>query len=114
LLHLSPFTASRFRAQLGRMLWIVRPEVPLNPTYRPNFLLDHEHVRRLSAIHTRTIFRLNTWQIKSLIPPGRDVGGGKSVRSSDRNEMEAFVKIEPSNKLSFVIHDCTNRTRKRS
>src|SRR5438105_1605594 len=26
--------------------------------------------------------------------------------------MEAFIKIEFSNRLSSVIHDCTNRTRK--
>src|ERR1700722_9034121 len=55
---------SGFRAQLARVLWIVIPEVPLNPTYRPSFLLDHEHVRRFRAIYTRTIFRLNAKQIK--------------------------------------------------
>jgi len=56
------------------------------------FLLDHEHVRRLSAIHTRTVFRLNPRQIESLIPPGRDVRGRKpfskkrKVGSSERSE----------------------------
>ena len=68
---------SRFRAQLARMLWIVKPEVPLNPTYRPNFLLDHEHVRRLVPSTRGPYFASTPEQIKSLIPPSRNVGGGK-------------------------------------
>jgi len=68
---------TRLRAQFICMVRIVRPEIPLNPAYRPTLLFDHEYVRRLNATHTRTIFRLNAWQVKSLIPPSRDVGGGK-------------------------------------
>ena len=56
---------------------IVTPEVPLNPTNGPVFLLNHEYVRWLSAIDARSIFRLDTRQIEVLIPPHSYVGSGE-------------------------------------
>ena len=59
------------------MFWIGSPEIPLNPANWPAFLLDHKYVRRLGAINTRAVFRLNTRQITALIPPSSHVGGGE-------------------------------------
>jgi hypothetical protein len=104
---------SGFRAQLARVLWIVMPEVPLNPTYRRNFLLDHEHVRRFSAIYTRTIFRFNTRQIILLVPPDGHVGGGEPFL--DQGEVASFkwpewdgsqhqIATSPSSGASHHVH----------
>jgi hypothetical protein len=68
---------SRFRSELSGMLWVVSPEIPLNPADWLAFLFDHEHVRRLGTVNARTVFRLNTRQIIPLVPPGSHVGGGE-------------------------------------
>jgi hypothetical protein len=68
---------SRFRSDLSRMVWVVSPEIPLNPADRPEFLFDHEHIRRLGTVNARSVFRLNTRQIIPLVPPGSHVGGGE-------------------------------------
>src|ERR1022692_1411884 len=68
---------SKFRSELSRMLRVVSPEIPLNPANWPAFPFDHEYVRRLGTVDARTVFRLNTRQIISLIPPSSHVGGGE-------------------------------------
>ena len=60
-----------------RVLWIVSPEVPLNPTHGPAFLLNHEYVGGLSAVNARAVFRLYTRRIRALIPPNSHVRGGE-------------------------------------
>ena len=60
-----------------RVLWIVSPEVPLNPTHGPAFLLNHEYVGGLSAVNARAVFRLYTRRIRALIPPNSHLRGGE-------------------------------------
>ena len=59
------------------MLWVIRPEIPLNPPNGPPTMFDHENVRRLGTINSWAVFRLNTREIEGLMPPNSHVRGGE-------------------------------------
>ena len=57
------------------MLWVIRPEIPLNsPNWLP-IIFNNEDMCRFDAINPWAVFCVNGFQTESLAPPSGDVGG---------------------------------------
>jgi len=61
------------------MLWIIRPEIPLNPPNWPSTIFNHEDMRGLGTINPGAVFRVNSCEIEGLTPPSNNVGSGQPL-----------------------------------
>jgi hypothetical protein len=62
-----------FRRELCRMIWIVRPSIPLNPPDGPILVLDDEDVNLLDPVDPRAVLLLEAAKIERLVPPRIDM-----------------------------------------